>query len=129
MIVKQITPLENGYLLALEEGKRYFCTDPDFCPEHDDGFTKIVVRNGGYDAACVYLAGRTTNAQAALDIAVDFLIENDVAFDHCDYYEAQDNDMVTEDGEVMDSICAGNTGVYLPSDGVFITTLKSIELL
>ena len=120
MTVKKFETIENGLRLSTGVRQEFICLDPDFCPENEEGFTRVTVRNG-YGCVNVFLPGTTTNAQAALDIAVDFLLENDVAFEHCDYAEAIENDLVNKDtGEVIDMVCAGNEGIYLPSDGVHI---------
>lgn len=61
--------------------------------------------------------------QDALDAAVDYAIENEISFQHTDYYEAQDNDMTDENGDVVNCISCGNCGIYIPQEGVHISQI------
>lgn len=95
--VKITTEKKNIYIVTESSGNTLF---------------EVQLQNGSYNVQFVYVEANCE--QDALDFAVDFLIDKDIAFDHCDFYEAQDNGMVDVDGNVMDAICCGNYGIYVP---------------
>ena len=122
--IKQVTILEDGIRMDLEKDAVdktvYIYTGPDFCPRDEEGTTNVEFAIGGYDSISVVLPGRTTNWGAALDVAVDFLLLNDIPFDHCDYSEAMDDEIVDQEGNVIDHVCCGNEGVYIRVDKINI---------
>lgn len=117
--------LTNGLKITTEKKVIYIVTE-----SIGDKLFEVQLPNGSYNAQFVYVEANCE--QDALDMAVDFLTDWDIAFDHCDFYEAKENDMVDENGEVMDSICCGNEGVYVPCTVVInreeAITMKPIKI-
>ena len=108
--------LEGGVVLDLAgsfgkdntpfDTKAYFCLSSDWCPSEDDGFTVITLPNGSYDATFVLLPGKSSDAGAALELAVKFAIQNELPFDYFDIADISEE-------EQNDWILIGE--VYVPS--------------
>lgn len=107
--VTKIKQLQNGYVEGVKVGATthdlYFCTDTDFCPEREDGFTVAEFSHTWYDSVFVVLPGRTTDFGAVFDIAVRFLLDNDIAFDYAESTEeAENSGFLDDNGEVQDAV-------------------------
>lgn len=111
--VKGMQELEGGVVLDLAGSfgkdntpfgtKAYFCLDPDWCPSEDNGFTVVTLPNWSYDATFVLLPGKSSDAGAALELAIKFAIQNELPFDHfdiADILEEEQDDWVLI-GEVL----------------------------
>lgn len=105
-------PYENDSLKLLLENKQEATeTEIYIITENvSDDWYEVQLPNGSYNAQFVYTTAN--DGKEALDIAVDFLVEHDIAFDYCNFIE--DNDIIDENGEVIDSICCGNAEIYVP---------------
>lgn len=122
MKIKDFKSLENGMFIKTYNGEKdekfYLCTNPDFCPADETGTTVVELANGSYSSVSVLLKGQTTNYGAALDIAVDFLLENDIAFD---YLEEEPEEFAD------DYVCCGNNGIYILSTNLHISSIQSTD--
>ena len=119
--VKKVQLLEDGVSVLAECGEIskefYLCTSSDFCPEKEEGLSKLELRNGAYSSTPVYFVGQTTDACALFEIGIKFLLANDIPFDRTEPDDI-DPDLISPDGDVADYVeyCDQGEHFFVPAD-------------